>query len=405
MISVQEAESTILETIGSIEAETVPLADAAGRILREPILADRALPPFNRVTLDGIAIASSTYHMGKKAFKVAGLAAAGTPQQTLDNPNSCLEVMTGAAMPSGADCIVRYEDVDLDDPKTAKLPAGLNLSPGLGVHYAGSDCAAGATLLESGVVVTAKEIAIAASVGKSAVAVSRLPRIAIVTTGDELVPIDQPPEVHQIRRSNDLSLATALQRAGYPVAELVHIADDRAQIETVLRDALARFDAIVLAGGVSKGKFDFVPEILAKLGVAIRFQWVSQRPGKPMWFGHFNRERERLPVFALPGNPVSCFTCLRRYVVPALDKWVGKPKRKSIYVKLEHDLTYKQDITLFLPVTIEPRPSGEVWAKPVLFNTSGDFISIAKTDGFIQLPKNRSTFPQGEAFPFFDWPA
>ncbi len=201
-----------------------------------------------------------------------------------------------------------------------------------------------------------------------------------------------------------MTLATALQLAGFTEVDRIHFPDDPARIESGLKSAMESYDAIILAGGVSKGKFDFVPEILAKLGVGIRFQWVSQRPGKPMWFGQYSRGQSRLPIFALPGNPVSCFTCLRRYVIPAFDKWVGKPKRRSVYVKLEHDLSYKQDTTLFLPVSLEPRPSGELWAKPVLFNTSGDFVSIAKTDGFIQLPKNRSVFPQGEAFPFFDWP-
>ncbi len=177
MITVQEAETIILENIGTLPAETVALADAVGRVLQEPIVADRALPPFNRATLDGIALASATYHMGKRALKVAGIAAAGTPRQALENPNVCLEIMTGAALPQGADCVIRFEDVDMGDGSTARPQSGLNLSPGVGVHYAGSDCEAGATLLASGVTLTAKEIAIAASVGKSSVQVSRLPRV------------------------------------------------------------------------------------------------------------------------------------------------------------------------------------------------------------------------------------
>ncbi len=403
MISVQEAETLILEAMGQFPSETVAIEQATGRVLKEAILADRALPPFNRATLDGIAIACSAYHMGKKAFKILGTAAAGNPQQELENQNACMEITTGAILPRGTDCVVRIEDLEIDG-KTARVNSDLDISPGTGIHYAGSDCDSGTTLLKQGIAISAKEIAIAASVGKGELLVSKLPRIAIVTTGDELIPIEQTPEIHQIRRSNDITLATALQAAGYPNSELIHIPDNQAQIEMKLREVTENFDAVVLAGGVSKGKFDYIPETLSKLGVSIRFQWVSQRPGKPIWFGQLTRNNAKIPVFALPGNPVSCFTCLRRYVLPALDKWMGKPTPKAIYAKIEHDLTFRPEVTLFLPVILNPRPSGEVWAKPMLFNTSGDFLSVAKTDGFIELPKKRSAFPQGEVFRYFDWP-
>lgn len=403
VITVQEAEKLILNNIGEITAETIPLEQAAGRALREPLLADRALPPFDRATVDGIAISSSSYAMGNRVFPIAGTIAAGTPQQTLEDIKSCFEIMTGAPLPQVADCVLPVEDIKIENGK-ATVPDGLSLDYHSGVHDAGSDCSAGTTLLQAGTVLSPKEIAVAASIGAHQVSVSKNPHIIVVTTGDELVPIDQLPEPHQIRRSNDLTLALALQSAGYSSVERLHLPDDKEKIEAGLREALSRCDALVLAGGVSKGKYDYIPETLIKLGVAIRFQWVSQRPGKPMWFGQFSRDRERLPVFALPGNPVSCFTCLRRYTIPALHKWTGKPAEKPVYAKLVHDLTFKPEITLFLPVEIEPRASGETWAKPALFNTSGDFVSAAKTQGFLELPRKRSIFPQGEAFRYFPWP-
>ncbi|EDY82072.1 Probable molybdopterin binding domain protein [Verrucomicrobiia bacterium DG1235] len=403
MISVQEAEKLILDSIGEIETETVALDATLGRCLREPISADRALPPFDRATLDGIAINSSAYNTGQRKFQIHGTAAAGAPQQELPDIKSCLEIMTGAPLPKLADCVVRIEDVDIT-AKTATLKDNLQLEYHTAVHGQGSDCKTGDELLTPNRRLTAKEIAIAASVGKSEIAVSKSPNIAIVSTGDELVSIDQIPESHQIRRSNDITLSAALVSAGFPNVELVHIPDDPELIETRLRELTARCDAIVLAGGVSKGKYDYIPETLAKLGVSIRFQWVSQRPGKPMWYGQFSRDGSRLPVFALPGNPVSCFTCLRRYVIPALEKWTGLPPSKPLYAKLTHDLTFKPEITLFLPASTDPRPSGELWAKPVLFNTSGDFISVAQTDGFLELPKTRSIFPEGEPFQFYPWP-
>ncbi|MBK1875735.1 molybdopterin molybdotransferase MoeA [Pelagicoccus mobilis] len=403
MITVQEAEKLILDSIGEIDPETVAIDAALGRCLREPINADRALPPFDRATMDGIAINSSTYNTGQRKFKIGGTAPAGAPQQALPELKACLEIMTGAPLPQMADCVVKIEDLEIKDD-TAILPDGLQLDFHTAVHAQGSDCKSGAELLSPNRKLTAKEIAIAASVGKAEVSVSRSPRIAIVSTGDELVSIEQTPEPHQIRRSNDLTLSTALVSAGFPNVERVHIPDDQEQIETQLRELMQRCDSIILAGGVSKGKYDYIPETLAKLGVSIRFQWVSQRPGKPMWYGQFSRDGARLPVFALPGNPVSCFTCLRRYVIPALEKWIGLPPAKPCYAKLNHDLTFKPELTLFLPAVAEPKASGELWATPALFNTSGDFVSVAKTDGFIELPKSRKIFPEGEAFQFYPWP-
>lgn len=403
MITVQEAEKLILDSIGEIETETVSIDAALGRCLREPIFADRALPPFDRATMDGIAINSSSYNTGQRKFKIAGIAAAGSPQQELPDVKSALEIMTGAALPKLADCVVKVEDIETKGD-TAILPDGLQLDYHTAVHSQGSDCKADKELLSPNRLLSAKEIAIAASVGKSEILVSKIPHIAIVSTGDELVSVEQIPESHQIRRSNDITLASALKSSGFTSVELVHIPDNPEQIETQLRSLMERCDSIVLAGGVSKGKYDYIPETLAKLGVSIRFQWVSQRPGKPMWYGQFSRDGARLPVFALPGNPVSCFTCLRRYAIPALEKWTGLPVCQPLYAKLDHDLTFKPDLTLFLPAIAEPRPSGELWVKPALFNTSGDFISVAQTDGFIELPKARKVFPEGEAFQYYPWP-
>lgn len=403
MITVQEAEKLILDSIGEIETETVPIGDALGRCLREPIIADRALPPFDRATMDGIAINSSSYNTGQRKFKIAGIAAAGSPQQELPDVKSGLEIMTGAALPRLADCVVKIEDIETKG-ETAILPDGLQLDYHTAVHAQGSDCKANKELLPPNRLISAKEIAIAASVGKPQILVSKTPRIAIVSTGNELVSIDQSPEPYQIRRSNDITLASALKSSGFQNVELIHIPDDPTQLEAQLQSLMERCDSIILAGGVSKGKYDYIPETLAKLGVSIRFQWVSQRPGKPMWYGQFSRDGERLPVFALPGNPVSCFTCLQRYAIPALEKWIRLPARPSVYAKLSHDLTFKPELTLFLPAIAEPRPSGELWAKPALFNTSGDFISVAQTDGFIELPKARKVFPEGEAFQYYPWP-
>jgi len=403
VITVREAEKTILQTIGLLGTERVDLEDALGRCLREPVLSDRPLPPFDRSTMDGVALSSCAYQMGRRRFKIEGCAPAGAPRQTLSEIEGCMEIMTGAPLPEKADCIVPLECYSVESG-VAHLQDKLKLEPLEKVHPKGSDSPKGAALLEAGLVLSAKEIAVAASVGKTRLLASKQPRIAIVSTGDELVPIDQAPQPHQIRRSNDLAIATALASSGYPTYDRIHLADSPEQIRSTLGELLSRCDCIILAGGVSKGKHDYVPEILVKLGVAVRYQWVSQRPGKPMWYGQYMRDQIQFPVFALPGNPASCLSCLTRYVIPGLRAWTGQTQAKRLYAKLRHDLSFKPPLTLFLPATLEPQASGELWARPALLNSSGDFVTVSKTDGFLELPKSASIFREGEAFSYFPWP-
>ncbi len=310
--------------------------------------------------------------------------------------------MTGAPLPDQANCVVKVEDLTIRDG-IATLNEGVEVHEGHGVHLAGSDCPAGRTLLEPGTRLTAKELSIAASVGKAQLLVGQRPRISIVTTGDELVDISAIPQPHQIRRSNDLALQVALQSAGYSDISRHHLPDDPLQIEASVQSLLQQSDVIVLAGGVSKGKRDFLPEALEKAGVSKAFQWVSQRPGKPMWFGDHDRHGKRTLVFALPGNPVSCFTCLHRYVLPALAKMVGQDPSPPRYAQLRADFRFDPSLTLFLPVVADSDDSGQWWADPLPFNTSGDYISVARTQGFLELPQSQSLFQKDRPFRYFPW--
>ena len=401
MITVGEAESIILSNIGELPAGVVSLSDALGCVLRESIHSDRDFPPFDRSTMDGICIA---FREGSddKSFKVAGTITAGQPKTKLDDPSSCFEIMTGAALPEGANCVIKVEDIAIGNG-IATLNDGVAPRPGLAIHSQGSDAKKDDILIEAGRRITPKEIAILASVGKTDVLISKSPRIAILTTGDELVNIDQTPLPHQIRRSNDPTLAAALVSAGYAEVECIHISDDPALIDAAISRLLEKKDALIITGGISKGKKDFLPEALYKAGVEKLFQWVSQRPGKPFWFGQFKRDGSTLPVFALPGNPTSCFTCLHRYALPALDKWSGHPSTPPAYARLVQDFEFNPPLSLLLPVKIENRENSEVWASPLPFNTSGDFISVAQTHGFIELPADKSNFTAGQSFRYFSW--
>ncbi len=402
MISVEEAQQKISDRLVPLSSELVDIENANGRVLAEPLQSDRDLPPFNRSTFDGIALSYQSIARGRRSFPITGTAYAGSPKVELADLDSCVEIMTGAPVPDAANCVIKVEDLEVKDG-VATLNDGVELSEGFGIHSQGSDCPAGKTLLQLGCLLSAKELSIAASIGKPQLLVSRMPRIAIVTTGDELVEISDSPLPHQIRRSNDLALQVSLQSAGYKNITRYHILDDPTETEATVQSILQDTDILILAGGVSKGKRDFLPEALESVGVTKAFQWVSQRPGKPLWFGDFERDGKPTFVFALPGNPVSCFTCLHRFVLPALAEISGQALGPSQFAKLKSEFRFDPPLTLFLPVMLSCDESGQLWAEPLPFNTSGDYISVAQTQGFIELSRSESIFPEGTSHRFYAW--
>lgn len=352
--------------------------------------------------MDGVAIDSSSYLDGQRSFTVSAVAAAGEPQAILPNSKSCVEIMTGAALPQGADCVIRIEDLALNN-HVATIFDNLEITSGLAVHREGTDCRTRQPLLSPGTTLTAKELAVIASIGKTQLTVSSIPKIAIVATGNELVEVSQIPERHQIRRSNDTALAAALSSSGHGNVEAHHLPDDKDIVQTRISSILDSCDVLIVAGGVSKGKFDYLPEALESNKANKIFQWVSQRPGKPFWFGNCPKEDRSIPIFALPGNPVSCFSCLHRFAIPALDTIAGRTPRKPQFAQLAADFTFKPPLTHYLPVNIECSPGGQLIATPAPSNTSGDFASVAHTDGFLELPKNSPYFPTGTACRYFPW--
>lgn len=399
MVTVAEAEQQVLEAAALLAAEDCPLEQAHGRVLRQPLAADRDLPPFDRVALDGYAIRHAAWRAGVRRFRVAGLQAAGTVPLALAEDGDCVEVMTGAVLPTGADTIVPYEDT-VRDGERMELSAGVEPKPGQAIHRRGSDRAAGAGIVPPGKRLGGVEIAVAAACGYAHLAVTMQPRIAVLATGDELVDVGSPVAPHQIRRSNDHALRAALAAAGYPLVECHHLRDVRQKIEELLRRILAGVDVVVATGGVSKGRFDFLPGVLDDLGVRKRFQGVAQRPGKPFWFGLGPR---RTPVFALPGNPASSFVCLHRYVLPALAKMSGCAPSPAEEVVLAEDVVTSRELTGFVPARLAAGPGGARHAAPALLNTSGDFAGLAGTDGFLELAAGPGRHAAGAVVPFRPW--
>lgn len=399
MLSVAEAERIVLDSVPPLPVEDCPLPGAHGRILREPISADRDLPPHDRVTLDGIAIAHAAVGRGIRSFTVEGEQAAGMIRKSLANSDNCLEVMTGAVVPDGCDTVVPIEDL-VKENNVFALHETAGVERGQGIHRKGSDAASGDVLIESGVRMTSRAIAIAASVGKATLRTAQLPRIAVVATGDELVEVGSRVADHQIRRSNDHAIRAALIGFGCPQVDRFHLRDIADEVERELRALLVRYDWMVITGGVSKGKRDFLSATLADLGVEKRIHGVAQRPGKPFWFGVSPRGT---PVFALPGNPVSALTCLHRYVLPAMAKAAGLRADPPRLVALAAPVTFRPPLAWFLPVRLASGPKAELLAMPDPSNTSGDFAGLISTDGFIELPAGESEFPAGTIAPFRPW--
>ncbi len=398
-ISVADAEALIRGRLGGWGAERVPIDAAAGEILRQTITAERDQPPFDRVTMDGIAIRHSAFAGGLRTFTVAGTQGAGGTPVPLADERHCVTIMTGAALPPGADTVVPVERITREN-SIATIAADYQPAPGQCVHRRSSDHRQGAPLLQPGAVLGPPEMAILTVGGQSNVQIARRPAIAIVSTGDELVDVGQALGPTQIRASNDRAIAAALYRRGFTRYRRHHLPDDRAVLERELRTLLAEQDVLIMTGGVSMGEFDYVPQVLNTLGMELIFHKVLQRPGLPLWFGV---SPDGKPVFALPGNPVSSLVCLVRYVAPALLAALGATPRPLPVVQLGADVRFEPDLTYFLPVTLDYSPDGQCLAMPNPTNTSGDFIALGGTDGFVELPRGAADFPAGYAASFFPW--
>ncbi|MCA6380258.1 MAG: molybdopterin molybdotransferase MoeA [Cytophagales bacterium] len=396
MVSVQEATSIILSNLFQPKTRKANLNECLGKILAEPILADRDFPPFDRATMDGIALAFDSYQEDQTNFRIESIQAAGELRKKLNSNSGCIEVMTGAMLPEGTDTIIPYEQVEIRN-EHATINAK-QVIKGQNIHLQGSDAKENQTLLEPGTQITPAEIALLASIGKTSVLVFSAPKFVIISTGNELVDIDQIPLPYQIRKSNSYALQAALAELGIDSA-LLHLADDQDQLKTEIKQALLDFDILLLSGGVSKGKFDFVPSVLESLGVHKLFQQVSQKPGKPMWVGSFGNKF----VFALPGNPVSTFLCFHRYVKPWLLQSLGTKPNTSKAI-LSKDFSFKGDLTYFLQVKLA-NVDGRLIANPIVGGGSGDFVNLKEVDGFLELPRDKSEFKIGEAYPLVSFRA
>ncbi|MFD1258654.1 molybdopterin molybdotransferase MoeA [Mucilaginibacter terrae] len=390
MISVTQALQLIAEQTKPFPIEEVELLQSTGRTLAQPVLADRNFPPFDRATMDGIAIGSRAFGQDVRQFCITDIQAAGHPQKQLTNRGNCIEIMTGAMLPIGADMVIRYEDLTITD---GIAYVNLNeVTPYQNVHLQGTDKKAGEILVPAGVKITPAIIAIMASVGMAVVPVYRLPRVAVCSTGDELVAVTEQPLAHQIRQSNGYMLLAGLQQESI-TADNYHLPDEPEAIAQQMAGMIEQYDVLLFSGAVSKGKFDFLPQVLQQLGMQMVFHSISQKPGKPLLFGKFDNGTL---VFGFPGNPVSTWVCFQLYFKAWLYSSLGI-KLPVVKAALSKAITFKPALTHHVLVRLVNH-EGQLLAEPVDTSTSGDMVNLMQAEGFLSLPAEETSFAEGRIF-------
>jgi molybdopterin molybdotransferase len=399
LITPKMAESAIQGELDFLEIEHRPIEQCTGRILRQDVYPERDNPPFDRVCMDGVAINSLTWRQGARRFAIEASQQAGCPPITLRDARQAIEVMTGAVVPGGTDCIIPMEEFDLDAQGVTLKPNAKG-EPYRNIQRRGEDGRPGVAMLKSGTRLGAPELAVVASAGLAKVAISREPRFMVISTGDELIEPGEPIADHQVRRSNAYAVVGALRSRGFQSVGNDHIVDDETMLQARLSIHLEERDILILSGGVSTGKFDLVPKALRQIGVREIFARVAQRPGAPMWFGVGPRKQL---VFGLAGNPVATLICLVRYVIPAAMRVMGCIERPLEQIALNAQFKSGRPMAYYLPVSLTLDSAGRPGALPQPTNGPGDFLGLAGTEGFVELPPQPEGFPAGFVAPLRRW--
>jgi molybdopterin molybdotransferase len=387
----------------SVAVETIDLAAAAGRVLADPLKADLDQPPFARSTRDGYACRTAEL-MKRKPLAVAGSTHAGEAPAGRLPRGSVWEIMTGAPVPAGADAVVMLEHVERTG-NSIQLLSSRKLNAGDNVVAKGAQARKGATLLPSGATLDAAQIALAASCGYARLKVFAQPRVAILTTGDELVAIDAVPGSGQIRNSNAPMLASLVAKAGGEPWVLPRAADTAGALDAALAQALTA-DMLLISGGVSAGKFDLVEPALARLGARFHFTGVRIQPGKPLVFGDLRKSRSKkigavLPFFGLPGNPISSAVTFQLFGSRVLAALSGRttPQPRFVLAELARDTDRrgKPGLTRFLPAYCDFNPTtGDVpKVETVPWQGSGDLVAFARSNCCLVLPEKEGFLKAG----------
>jgi molybdopterin molybdotransferase len=381
------------------DAERVNLARAAGRVLARAVIADQDQPPFSRSTRDGFACradeASSHLYLMITGMTHAGEAPAGPLPRA-----AMWEIMTGAPVPAGADAVVMLEHVEREGSRI-RLSAKRKIEPGDNLVAQGAQARRGAELLAAGAALGPAQIAVAASCGYAALDVYKQPRVAILTTGDELVQVEAKPGAGQIRNSNAPMLAGLVRGAGGDPLVLPAAADTAQALDAAL-EKIADADMLIISGGVSAGKFDLVEPALARIGARFHFTGVRIQPGKPLVFGEVPSGKKVIPFFGLPGNPISSAATFLLFASPVLAALAGSSQLGPRFVMANltktTDRNAKPGLTRFLPAWCEFDPvkkDGIPQVAAVPWHGSGDLPAFGRSNCFVVVPEHVSGFEAG----------
>ena len=390
LISPDAVDTRIQQVISQLGPETLPLARARGRQLSNDIRADRDLPPYDRSMMDGYAVPLGVGSWQVIARTWAGQSAEAHPL----GPHEAVEVMTGAPVPATAEAVIPYEWTERRGAALIMKP-GHSLTPGQFIHRQGSDHRAGEVLISAQQRLGLAEIGVAAAVGLAELELTRRPRVALLTTGDEVVPVDTAsPEPHQVRQSNRALLEAMFAARGAVVAS-AHLDDDEAAIRAWLDEQAENADLVVAAGGMSRGHRDFLPRIFDDMGQGL-FHGVAEKPGKPL--GAWQLESGALAL-GLPGNPLAVLATATRYLLPVLEVFETGCWPQPTHLPLAKPVDARPDLAQLIPVRLE---AGQ--AVPLRFHNSGDLAAAVGAQGVVEVAAGGTAPAQEAGVPYYPFP-
>ncbi len=385
-----EGLRSLLQPVGR---ETIPILECTGRVLSQNIVAWRDSPAMDVSAMDGYALRLTD--LSDAFLPVSGIAHAGSPPIACE-PGTAVRIFTGAAVPSGAECVVQREWCEEGDQLVRILPPLQRIQAGLNIRRRGENARMDSVILCSGTLVGAAQLGAIVSMNQAAeVSVHRRIRVTILNTGDELIPVGQPLQAWQIRDSNGPLIASLLSGVRWASCTRHHVPDDRDTLQQQLHASLQQSDAVLLTGGVSMGDTDYVPDTIAASGGSIQFHRIPIRPGKPM-LGAVG-PRGQL-ILGLPGNPLSVAVTLRRFALPLLRHLAGwsNSADRTVRIRVKCDTEKTLDLLWFRLVAL-----GDDGVARILDGQgSGDVAALGKSDGFVEIPPGT---PSNGEFPFFDW--
>jgi molybdopterin molybdotransferase len=401
MLSIENALELVGRTVAPLAVSTAALADALGLVLAEDVVSDVDLPPFDKSLMDGFAVRAADVASGRAELRILERITAGiTPAKSVA-PGEASQIMTGAPLPGGVDAVVKIEDCEIvgDTVRIATRP----VQPGMSIIRQGTNRRRGETVAAAGAKLQPTLIGALAEVGRASVQIRRPPRVAVLPTGDELVPIDQAPGPGQIRNSNEAMLIAQIQASGGVPVPLGIAKDIREELRAKIAAGL-KSDVLVLSGGVSAGALDLVPSELAAAGVRQIFHKVEMKPGKPIWFGEFASADQRCYVFGLPGNPVSSLVCFELFVRTALRRLRGDEPAAapSIPARLTHAHRQNADRPTFHPARLTWTGDGPA-ATLVPWHGSSDLQAAVSANAMAFLAGDARDFRPGDELPVFPW--